>query len=104
MRCGALRGFGIPNGCGGVRVIIKRKVSMQNIRVQLSSILTGTGLHELNADILCVLASAEIRVKVGFAGKRLEEMGDDMLLVVRVGALSRAVDAGRTARKVNIIR
>lgn len=87
-------------GHGGA-LVIERETSLQNISVQLSGILTGTGMHELNADILCVFASAEIRVKLGFAGERCQKMGKNILFV-RVGGLSRVGDARRPAWKVYI--
>lgn len=70
---------------------------MQNIKVQLSGILTG----ELNADILCVLAGAEIRVKVSFTGEGNQE--GENILFVRNGGVPRVGNARRPAGKVNII-
>lgn len=74
---------------------------LQNIRVQLNSILTGTGMHELHTDILRALPGGEIRMKVGFARKGSKDVGDDTVLV-RVGALPRMGDTRRPAGIVNI--
>ena len=102
MRCGALGRFWIRNGRNGHDgTLIEREPSLQNIRVQSSGILTGTGVHELNADILCVLASTEIRVKLGFAGERCQEMGENILFIGG-GEPSRVGGARRPAGKVNI--
>lgn len=99
MRCGALGRLGIRSVVGGDGGAVV--MSLQNIRVQLSGILTGTGVHELNADILCVLAGAKVVEKMGFAGERSEEMGE-YILFVRVGGLSRVGDARRPGGKVCI--